>query len=152
MNLEEAIRVCRKPVKEDRIAMCGHILQAVAYIHQNNLAHTSLGLRHTLVEVEYPWVIKVPYVKRAFVSSTGYATESTRELMDKDLEDLVHVLACVMYWYKIDPKEKGEWIHTFRSRHPLASQLMTVVSRYKSFQSALEMMREWCCVAALGRA
>jgi predicted secreted protein len=35
MNLEDAIRVCRKPSKEDRIAMCGHILQAVSFIHLN---------------------------------------------------------------------------------------------------------------------
>jgi hypothetical protein len=91
----------------------------------------------------------VPYVKRAFVTNLGYATETTRELLQQDLEDLVHLIACVMYWYKIDPKQKAEWIQTFRSRHKMAGELMKIVAQYKTFASAQEMMREWTAAETL---
>lgn len=143
MTLEEAIRTCRKPSKEERIAMATHLVEAIAHIHSFNMSHTTLTLDHVLVRTTFPWIVRVPYVKEAFVSNLAYATESTRESTARDMRDLAYLIACVMYWNKIDPKQVGEWIRTFRSRHTDSIQFVKLLVNLEAYDSARDLFREW---------
>lgn len=149
MTLEEAIRTCRKPSKEERIAMATHLVEAVAHIHSFHLSHTTLTLDHVLVRATYPWIVRVPYVKEAFVGNLAYTTESTRDTIAKDLRDLAYLIACIMYWNKIDPKQVAEWIRTFRSRHADSIQFVKLLVTLDSYDSARDLFREWNVVASL---
>jgi hypothetical protein len=124
MTLQEAIRTCRKPHKDNRIRMATHLIEALAWMHALSYAHTSLSLDHTYAIHSYPYLIKVPFPFDAHLGGVGYATYGSNALFANDLEDLSFLLAHVFYWQRINRKHLSEWIDTYTSRHALSRDLM----------------------------
>jgi hypothetical protein len=141
-SLDEAIAACRRPSKDKRIAMAIHLLDAVAWMHALNVAHTALSMQHVLVRVSYPWIIRVPYAEECFVSNLAYSAKPmTRHDARQDMLALTHLICCIMYWERIQTPDP-DWLDTFHSKHAKSRKFMRAVQAHDSYASAVDWARD----------
>jgi hypothetical protein len=147
MTMNEAIRTCRKPNKDDRIRMASHLVEALAWMHALSYAHTNLNLDHVFAIHSYPYLIRVPFPHDAHLGGVGYATFGSQAMFAKDIDDLAYLIACIFYWQKIETRHLTEWVDTYLSRHEMSRDLMRLLTSRKTFASAVDLFRAWQLVA-----